>query len=53
VDTAYTAEMPIKAIPFLSDAYFVLLTAHPEIAEALALGDRVLIVIGGQAYQIG
>lgn len=53
VDTAYTAEMTIKVITFLSDDYFALLTAHPDIAEALALGDRILIVIGGQAYQIG
>lgn len=53
VDTLYTStEMEKVEIKFLSDEYFALIEAHPEIAEFLALGDHVLVVIEGKAYQI-
>ncbi|CAG1003377.1 MAG: VWA domain-containing protein [Anaerolinea sp.] len=53
VDTQYTsAEMEKVEIKFLSDEYFALIEAHPEIAEFLALGDHVLVVIEGKAYEI-
>jgi hypothetical protein len=37
---------------FLSDAYFALLDLDPQIGEFLALGERVLFVWEGQAYEI-
>jgi Ca-activated chloride channel family protein len=33
-------------IRYLSEAYFSLLKAKPELKAALALGDRVVVVIG-------
>lgn len=53
VDTLYDPErmMPIE-IPFLSEAYFRLVESDPQVASALALGDRVLVVMSGKAYRI-
>ncbi|GAP06825.1 uncharacterized protein containing a von Willebrand factor type A (vWA) domain [Anaerolinea thermolimosa] len=53
VDTAYDPEsMTLEAIPFLSDRYFELAHSYPEAGPALALGERVLVVIGGKAYRV-
>jgi len=35
-----------------SDDYFTLLTEHPELARAFALGDELIVVVAGQAYRI-
>lgn len=53
VDTTYDADTmtPIEVV-FLSDAYFELLDAHPEIGAYLTLGDHLILVIGGEAYEI-
>ena len=37
---------------FLSDAYFDLLELDPRVGEYLALGDRVLFVWDGEAYEV-
>jgi hypothetical protein len=51
-----TAIDPSKAsatkIVFLSADYFTFLAMHPELAKALALGDHVMVVSGGQVYEI-
>jgi hypothetical protein len=53
IDTTYdSSRMSLIAIPFLSDEYFALLDQHPEIGPYLALGDHVIVVIAGQAYEI-
>jgi len=53
VDTLYNAdEMTATRIIFLSDEYFDLLNLDPVIGEYLALGDHVLFVWEGQAYEI-
>ena len=39
-------------VEFLSDAYFDLLARYPEAAEYLAIGEEVIVVLEGQAYQI-
>jgi Ca-activated chloride channel homolog len=53
VDTLYTeANMKVVKITFLSDGYFDLLEKYPELNVYLALGDRVLVVIDGVAYEI-
>lgn len=53
VDTTYdAARMKTQDIIFLSEAYFQLLEARPDLAPALALGDRVIVVVGDTAYQI-
>ncbi|MGQ9850963.1 MAG: VIT domain-containing protein [Aggregatilineaceae bacterium] len=53
VDTLYDADtMTPQRIEFLSEAYFTLLDRDPQIGEFLALGERVLFVWEGQAYEI-
>jgi hypothetical protein len=53
VDTAYDADRHTpQPIPFAGDAYFDLLATAPELGEALALGERVLVVYEDTAYQI-
>jgi Ca-activated chloride channel family protein len=53
IDTLYNAdEMTPTQIVFLSDAYFDLLELDPVIGEYLALGDHVLFVWDGQAYEV-
>ncbi|MEW5989542.1 MAG: VIT domain-containing protein [Chloroflexota bacterium] len=53
MDTAYNPdEMTAQEIDFASDGYFDLLTAAPDLGQYLALGQRVLVVYQGQAYEI-
>jgi Ca-activated chloride channel homolog len=53
IDTAYDpSTMTTTKITFLSDEYFAFLTAHPELAGALALGNAVIVASGGSFYEI-
>lgn len=53
IDTTYDAStMTLTEIVFLSDAYFDLLDAHPEIAPYLAVGEHLILVIDDAAYEI-
>ncbi|MEZ4644220.1 MAG: VIT domain-containing protein [Chloroflexota bacterium] len=53
IDTAYDADaMTPQQVGFASDAYFDLLAAAPELGNYFALGQRVLVVYGGQVYEI-
>jgi len=53
IDTLYDADtMTPEPVPFLSDAYFDLLALDPVVGEYLALGERVLFVWEGQAYEV-
>ena len=53
VDTTFDPDtMQRQALRFLSDDYFRLLDARPDLAAALALGDRVTVVVDGSAYQV-
>jgi Ca-activated chloride channel family protein len=53
MDTTYDASsMTPQQIVFLSDEYFDLLDEHPEIGAFLALGDHIILVIDGEAYEI-
>jgi len=51
VDTAFDPDImePI-AVPFLSDGYFA--EADPGLAEALAVGEQVIVVWRGTAYRV-
>ncbi len=52
-DTAFEPDtMETEQVVFLSDEYFALLDAHPELAEYFALGDRVIVVIEDVAYEV-
>ena len=53
IDTAYDADQYTpQQVGFASDAYFDLLNAAPELGPYLALGERVLVVFGNQAYEV-
>ena len=53
IDTTYNPEeMTPEEIIFLSDAYFALLDADARVAEFYALGERVIFVLDGQAYEV-
>lgn len=53
VDTAYDPEtMEPLAVPFLSEDYFTLANARPDLAAALALGSQVIILVNDTAYQV-
>lgn len=52
-DIAYDAEtMDTVGVAFASDDYFNLLSEHPELGEAFALGQQVIVVLGDTAYQV-
>lgn len=53
VDTAFDPkEMVVKQVGFGSEGYFELLAARPEWGDYLALGEEVIFVAEGQAYQV-
>ncbi len=53
IDTLYDADqMTPTQVIFLSDAYFDLLSLDPAVGEFLALGDHVLFVWDGTAYEV-
>ncbi|HUT20395.1 MAG TPA: VIT domain-containing protein [Anaerolineae bacterium] len=53
IDTAYDADRMVPSkVGFMSDDYFALIEARPQWGAYLALGDRVLVVLEGKAYQV-
>jgi Ca-activated chloride channel family protein len=52
VDRQYKTEMPTVEVKYLSDAYFKILAAAPELKDVFALGDRVVVVLKGKALVI-
>jgi Ca-activated chloride channel family protein len=52
VDSGYDGTTAPRVLPFASDAYFDLLSARPELGEALALGEEVILVIDGDTVRI-
>lgn len=53
IDTAYDPDtMRTYNVSFLSDEYFRLAQSRPDIAAALALGERVIVVVDGYAVAI-
>jgi len=53
IDGKFKKGMKEVKIKYLSDAYFSLLKAYPEVSKFLSLGERVLVVINGKAVIIG
>lgn len=52
-DTTFQPDsMETQKIVFLSDEYFALLDAQPELGPYFALGERVIVVVGDVAYEI-
>jgi Ca-activated chloride channel homolog len=53
IDTLFDPDsMTAQQVVFLSDDYFDLLAARPDLGAALALGQQVIVVVDGQAYQV-
>ncbi len=53
LDTAYDPDSgTAQQVGFASDAYFELLSAAPEVGQYMALGQQVLFIFRGQAYQV-
>jgi Ca-activated chloride channel family protein len=53
IDSTYDAStMELTEIIFLSDEYFDLLDEYPEIGQYLTLGEHIILVIEGTAYEI-
>lgn len=52
-DTAFDPEtMTTETVIFLSDEYFALIEARPGLIPFFALGDRVIVVYDGVAYEV-
>ncbi|MGH2604674.1 MAG: hypothetical protein ACRDJ9_35445, partial [Dehalococcoidia bacterium] len=51
-DTAYQPDTVTLTVPFGSDAYFTLLAEKPALAPFFALGERVIVVFEGTAYEV-
>lgn len=53
LDTQFDPDrMVTQKVAFLSDDYFMLAGSRLELGAALALGERVVVVIDGQAFEI-
>jgi Ca-activated chloride channel family protein len=53
IDTAFDPDtMQTTKIDFLSQDYFALVAANPELADAFALGDKVIALFNGEAYEV-
>ncbi len=52
IDTTYDPDMDLIRVAFGSDDYFALATAGPGTASALAVGQHVIVVVDGTAYEI-
>ncbi len=53
IDTAFDPDiMQTVPVAFLSDDYFTLVASQPELADAFALGERVIALSDGVAYEV-
>ncbi|MCZ7544464.1 MAG: VIT domain-containing protein [Anaerolineae bacterium] len=53
IDTEYDPDaLTPEQVAFLSDAYFDLVAVHPELGDYFALGDHVIVVFAGVAYEV-
>jgi Ca-activated chloride channel family protein len=51
-DTGFDPEaMKTLEVPFLSADYFALAASRPDVGAALALAERVIVVVDGKAYE--
>jgi hypothetical protein len=52
VDTAWDGKAELKRVEAWSDEYFILLAKSDRVARYLSVGDRVVVVLDGTAYEI-
>ena len=51
IDAAHRAGGETTKVELFSEAYFGLIRKHPELAGCFALGERVVVVVGGVTYE--
>ena len=51
IDAAYEEDVETIKIELFSEEYFDLVRKHAELAKCFALGERVVVVLGGKAYE--
>jgi Ca-activated chloride channel family protein len=52
-DTAFQPDtMTTQKVVFLSDAYFALIEQLPQLGDYFAVGERVIVVVDGVAYEV-
>ncbi len=51
-DTAFDPAQGTTKVPFLSEAYFALAAVHPDLAVALGVAERVIVVWEGTAFEV-
>jgi Ca-activated chloride channel family protein len=51
VDADYNKNIETRRIEAFSEEYFELIRKHPDLAKCLALGERVIVMIGDTAYE--
>ena len=51
-DTTYRQGTPTTPVTFGSESYFALVNARPEWGKYFAVGDRVIVVLDGVAYEV-
>ena len=53
IDTAYdSSKMSPTKVAFASDTYFSLLSKYPNLSRYFALGQKVIVVLNGKAYEV-
>lgn len=53
IDTSFDPDLMVATpVPFLSEDYFSLVDARPELAAAFALGEKVIALSDGAAYEV-
>ncbi len=53
IETTFNPDtMETKKVAFASDDYFALLERYPDLAGPFALGDRVIAISGGTAWEV-
>jgi len=51
IDTTFDRSMETKKVTFLGEEYFDLIAKEPVLGSYFALGERVIVVYQGQAYE--
>ena len=52
-DTTFQPDtMQTQKVNFLSDDYFSLIADHPELGQYFAIGEQVIVVLDGVAYEV-
>ena len=51
IDAAYDSKAETKKVELFSEEYFELVRKHPDLGKCFALGERVVVVLDGVAYE--